>query len=133
MTRVELMRAVVQTGIGGPEVLQLQSRPMPRDPLGDEVLIKLKACGVCYHDLLVRDGRFRHFVELPLVPGHEMAGDVLAIGKSALRVKVGDQVASTNRETCGQCNLCRSGQVSSVKNRKANVPAFLRPKFHIFP
>ncbi|MFI4986497.1 MAG: alcohol dehydrogenase catalytic domain-containing protein, partial [Alphaproteobacteria bacterium] len=74
------MRAVVQTGIGAPEVLQLMARPMPSAPHGDQVLIRVRACGVCYHDLLVRDGTYRHLVQLPLVPGHEMAGDVLATG-----------------------------------------------------
>lgn len=104
------MRAVVQNGIGGPEILQVQSRPTPSPPAGDQVLIRVRAAGVCYHDLLVRDGTFRHLVQLPLIPGHEMAGDVRAIGEAVTRIKVGDQVASTNRETCGHCDLCRSGQ-----------------------
>src|SRR3954447_19345766 len=104
------MRAVVQSGIGGPEVLQVQRWLNPPPPQADQVLIRIRACGVCYHDLLVRDGTFRHLVKLPLVPGHEMAGDVLAIGDAVTRTKVGDQVASTNRETCGHCDLCRTGQ-----------------------
>jgi acryloyl-coenzyme A reductase len=112
------MRAVVQRSIGAPEVLKVESWPTPSQPRGDEVLIHIRAGGVCYHDLLVRDGTYRHLVELPLVPGHEIAGDVLAVGEGATRTKVGDQVASTNRETCGQCDLCRSGQEGLCKNQR---------------
>jgi acryloyl-coenzyme A reductase len=112
------MRAVVQNGIGGPEILQVQSRPTPSPPRGDQVLIRVRAAGVCYHDLLVRDGTFRHLVQLPLIPGHEMAGDVRAIGEAVTRIKVGDQVASTNRETCGHCDLCHSGQEGLCPNQR---------------
>ena len=106
----ETMRAVVQNGIGGPEILRVQEMPMPGPPRGDQVLLRIRATGVCFHDLLVRDGTYRALVKLPLVPGHEMAGDIIAVGEDVTRIKVGDQVASTNRETCGQCDLCRSGQ-----------------------
>jgi D-arabinose 1-dehydrogenase-like Zn-dependent alcohol dehydrogenase len=112
------MRAVVQNGIGGPEILQVQSQPTPSQPRGDQVLIRVRAAGVCYHDLLVRDGTFRDLVQLPLIPGHEMAGDVRAIGEAVTRIKVGDQVASTNRETCGHCDLCRSGQEGLCPNQR---------------
>ena len=112
------MRAVVQRSIGAPEVLKVESWPTPSQPRGDEVLIRIRAGGVCYHDLLVRDGTYRHLVELPLVPGHEIAGDVLAVGEGATRTKVGDQVASTNRETCGQCDLCRTGQEGLCTNQR---------------
>ena len=112
------MRAVVQRSIGAPEVLKVESWPTPSQPRGDEVLIRIRAGGVCYHDLLVRDGTYRHLVELPLVPGHEIAGDVLAVGEGATRIKVGDQVASTNRETCGQCDLCRTGQEGLCTNQR---------------
>jgi D-arabinose 1-dehydrogenase-like Zn-dependent alcohol dehydrogenase len=112
------MRAVIQDGIGPPEILQVRSIPRPAQPRGDQVLIRIRAAGVCYHDLLVRDGTFRHLVHFPLVPGHEMAGDVLAIGEEVTRIKMGDQVASTNRETCGHCDLCRSGQEGICPNQR---------------
>jgi D-arabinose 1-dehydrogenase-like Zn-dependent alcohol dehydrogenase len=118
MAMESTMRAVVQRSVGGPEILRAESWPTPSQPRGDEVLIRIRAGGVCYHDLLVRDGTYRHLVELPLVPGHEMAGDVLAVGDAVTRIKVGDQVASTNRETCGHCNMCRSGQEGLCPNQK---------------
>jgi D-arabinose 1-dehydrogenase-like Zn-dependent alcohol dehydrogenase len=112
------MRAVIQDGTGPPEILRVRSVPVPEQPGGDEVLIRLRAAGVCYHDLLVRDGTYRRLVQFPLVPGHEMAGDVLAVGENVTRIKVGDQVASTNRETCGHCDLCRSGQEGICPNQR---------------
>ena len=118
MASERLMRAVIQDGIGPPEILQVRNVPRPAQPSGDEVLIRLRAAGVCYHDLLVRDGTFRHLVQFPLVPGHEMAGDVLAVGEQVSRISIGDQVASTNRETCGHCDLCRSGQEGLCPNQR---------------
>jgi acryloyl-coenzyme A reductase len=112
------MRAVVQRSIGGPDVLRVESWPTPSQPRGDQVLIRIRAGGVCYHDLLVRDGTFRHLVDLPLVPGHEIAGDVLAIGEEVMRIKVGDQVATTNRETCGHCDLCRTATEGLCPNQR---------------
>src|SRR6202043_760121 len=118
MAMATTMRAVVQRSIGDPDVLRVESWPRPSQPRGDELLIRIRAGGVCYHDLLVRDGTYRHLVEPPLVPGHEMAGDVLAVGERVTRIKVGDQVASTNRETCGHCDLCRSGQEGICPNQR---------------
>ena len=80
-----------------------------RKPQSHDVLIDILYCGVCHSDIHMARNDFG-FSIFPLVPGHEMAGDVLAVGDAVTRIKVGDQVASTNRETCGQCDLCRSGQ-----------------------
>ena len=114
----ETMRAVVQRSIGGPEILQVEDYPAPSQPQDDQVLIRIRAGGVCFHDLLVRDGTYRDRVQLPLVPGHEMAGDVIAVGETVTRIKPGDQVASTNRETCGQCDLCRTGREGMCPNQR---------------
>jgi acryloyl-coenzyme A reductase len=111
------MRAVVQRSIGEPDILRVEDWPKPSKPRDDHVLIHIRAGGVCYHDVLVRDGTYRHLVELPLVPGHEMAGEVLAVGDEVRRIKVGDQVASTNRETCGNCDLCRTATEGLCPNQ----------------
>ena len=114
----QTMRAVVQRSIGGPEVLRVEDYPAPSQPQDDQVLIRIRAGGVCFHDLLVRDGTYRDRVQLPLVPGHEMAGDVIAVGAAVTRIKPGDQVASTNRETCGHCDLCRTGREGMCPNQR---------------
>jgi acryloyl-coenzyme A reductase len=104
-----MMRAVVQHATGPPEILEDTKVPVPSEVTGDRVLLRIKACGVCYHDVLVRDGTFRQRVELPVIPGHELAGEVVAVGEEVQDLEVGDQVASTNRETCGHCRWCRTG------------------------
>jgi len=112
------MKAIVQSVTGPPEVLEMRELPDPGSPERDQVLVHVRACGVCYHDLLVREGIYRQLVNMPLVPGHEIAGDVVAIGPEVTRVRVGDRVTSTNRETCGQCDLCRTGQEGICPNQR---------------
>src|SRR5436309_14352266 len=101
MAMESTMRAVVQRSVGGPEILRAESWPTPSQPRGDEVLIRIRPGGGGYHELLLRDGTYRHLLQRPLVPGHEMAGDVLAVGDAVARIMVRDQVASTTRETRG--------------------------------
>ncbi len=112
------MRAVLQTHIGGLDVLEESGIERPRPPRRDEVLVKVAACGVCFHDVLVRNGTYRKYVELPLIPGHEISGVVEAVGEEVMRISVGQHVASTNRETCGQCGLCRTGVESLCERQR---------------
>ena len=104
------MKAIVQNQTGGPEVLVLQEVPEPELRPAD-VLIRVAACGVCYHDVVVRNGVFRTRVHLPLIPGHEVSGIVEKVGPATRRVKVGDRVCTVQRRyVCGQCRECRSGR-----------------------
>jgi acryloyl-coenzyme A reductase len=80
--------------------------PGPRD-----VVIRVACCGVCAHDVAVCAGTLRAGIVLPCVPGHEIAGIVVAIGSTVTQFAVGDRVAATQRESvCGQCRFCRSGR-----------------------
>lgn len=99
---------VKETGL--PSVLQLQNLPIPK-PEYNEVLIKVHACAVCYHDVVTRNGTFRQGVKLPVIPGHEIAGEVISLGSSVKDFKIGDPVVSTIRShICGNCNYCRNGK-----------------------
>ncbi|HKF14147.1 MAG TPA: NADPH:quinone oxidoreductase family protein [Gaiellaceae bacterium] len=69
------MRAVVLRGTGGPEQLQLEEAPDP-EPGDGEVLVRVRAAGVNFADVLVRQGRYPQPPELPTVPGSEIAGEV---------------------------------------------------------
>lgn len=104
------MKAIVVRRPGGPETLVLETVPDPA-PGPRDVLIEVAACGVCTHDVVVRNGAFRRGVEMPVIPGHEVAGVVRAIGADVRLFAVGDRVASVQRShICGACGYCRTGR-----------------------
>jgi aryl-alcohol dehydrogenase len=74
---------------------------------GDEVLVKLAACGICHTDLIIRDQWYP--VPLPAVLGHEGAGVVEAVGEAISKVQPGDQVA-LSYGSCGACVKCQAGE-----------------------
>ncbi len=84
------MRAVELPAIGAP--LRLTRRPIPEPGTG-EVRVRLEACGVCGSDVFLQKGGFGDAVSLPVIPGHEAAGVVDALGDGVTEVAVGDQVA----------------------------------------
>jgi acryloyl-coenzyme A reductase len=76
-----------------------------------QVVIRVAFCGVCSHDVAVCTGVLRSGIRLPCVPGHEVAGTVVAVGESVGDFSIGDRVATTQREhVCGHCRYCRSGR-----------------------
>src|ERR1700722_16413632 len=75
-----------------------------------QVLIRVHACAVCRTDLHVVDGELTQ-PTLPLVPGHEIVGSVVALGKDAERFRIGDRVGVPWLGwTCGICDFCRLGR-----------------------
>lgn len=74
----------------------------------DEVLIKVRVCGICGTDLHIHEGQF--LAQFPLIPGHEFAGEIVAVGTSVKDVREGDRVAVDNMEMCGYCFYCRRNQ-----------------------
>jgi propanol-preferring alcohol dehydrogenase len=89
----------------------LSARDLPgRDPAPTEVIVQVHACGVCRTDLHVVDGELPH-PKLPLVPGHEIVGEVIATGRAVDRFRVGERVGIPWLGwTCGTCEYCRSGR-----------------------
>jgi 2-desacetyl-2-hydroxyethyl bacteriochlorophyllide A dehydrogenase len=79
--------------------------PVPKD---DEVLIKVKACGMCGTDLKLYHGQYT--ARVPVVPGHEYAGEIVELGKNVRNLKVGQRVVSDPNESCGKCYWCRNHQ-----------------------
>ena len=89
--------------------LRAAELPEPRPDPG-QVLIAVDACGVCRTDLHVVDGELTE-PKLPLVPGHQIVGRVVAAGDGADRYGEGDRVGVPWLGwTCGQCRYCRSGR-----------------------
>jgi propanol-preferring alcohol dehydrogenase len=84
------MRVVELPGVGQP--LRLAERPVP-EPGRGEALVRIEACGVCGSDLFLQKGGFGPQIRMPVVPGHEAAGIVAAVGPDVAEVEPGDQVA----------------------------------------
>ncbi len=90
--------------------LRLEERAGRPEPGPREVLIRVHACGVCRTDLHIVDGDLAG-PKLPLVPGHEIVGTVMAAGREVERLKAGDRVGVPWLGwTCGVCAYCRSGR-----------------------
>jgi NADPH:quinone reductase-like Zn-dependent oxidoreductase len=90
------MRAVVLTGTGGPEVLQVQERPDPAVGAG-EVRIAVRAAGINFADTLARVGLYPDAPKTPCVLGYEVAGEVETVGEGVSEWKVGDRVVAGTR------------------------------------
>jgi propanol-preferring alcohol dehydrogenase len=78
-------------------------------PAGEQILIRVAACGVCRTDLHVADGELPD-IRCPVTPGHEVVGTVVAAGEQVTRFRPGDRVGVPwLGHTCGVCEYCRSG------------------------
>lgn len=80
----------------------------------NEVLIKIEACGVCHSQLHGIEGDWKDIgipPSLPTVPGHELVGKVVEIGKNVTKFKVGDRAGITPLlEACKECQYCKEGK-----------------------
>ncbi|XP_067314494.1 synaptic vesicle membrane protein VAT-1 homolog-like [Pseudorasbora parva] len=85
------MRAVVLTGFGGLNKLKVTKKPMP-EPQEGEVKIRVKACGLNFLDLMVRQGNIDNPPKTPLVPGFECSGIVENVGENTQGFEIGDRV-----------------------------------------
>jgi 2-desacetyl-2-hydroxyethyl bacteriochlorophyllide A dehydrogenase len=72
------------------------------------VVVAVAGCGICGTDLHILDGEFAP--TLPVVPGHEFAGEVVEVGREVTEIAVGDQVAVDPSLHCGECYYCRRGR-----------------------
>ncbi len=111
------MYAAVLHQTGPASAFRLESVPIP-EPGAGEVLVRVKACGVSYRDVVERNGTYRRDVTFPLVMGLEIAGVIEAVGPGALRLAVGDRVCSKAFSSCGNCRWCRSGRETTCRARK---------------
>ena len=86
-------------------------------PAAGEVLVKVAATGICHTDLDILHGRY--LSAYPVVPGHEIAGTVVALGASVSDIAVGARVAIDPMIPCGHCRSCRAGRPSLCANLQA--------------
>jgi alcohol dehydrogenase, propanol-preferring len=112
------MRAMQIIEWGKP--LEMREYPDP-EPHGEEVLLRVESAGVCHSDVHIWDGRFdlgdgkeislaSRGVDLPFTMGHEIAGEVVALGPQAAGVAVGAKVVAYPWIGCGECEVCKKGE-----------------------
>jgi 2-desacetyl-2-hydroxyethyl bacteriochlorophyllide A dehydrogenase len=107
------MRAVVIPEVDKVEIARLDDPvPGPR-----EVVVQVAGCGICGTDLHILKGEFAP--TLPIVPGHEFAGEVVAVGSEVDELRVGDSVAVDPTLNCGECYQCRLGRFNLCENWRA--------------
>ena len=107
------MKAVV---IEQPRELRVVSVEDPV-PEPDEVLIEVKAAGVCGTDVHIYEGEFT--CTYPLIPGHEFAGKVIEVGSEVTELSPGQRVAVEPNVPCGKCFYCRRNQQHFCRDLKA--------------
>lgn len=99
------------------EKLKLVTIPEPI-PSPVEVLIKVHACGVCRTDLHIVDGELPH-PKFPIIPGHQIVGEIKAIGNSVKELQVGQRIGVPwLGSTCGHCHFCLSERENLCDNAK---------------
>ena len=107
------MRAMVLERPG--ESLKYKTVPVPQ-PAPGQVLIRVKACGVCRTDLHILDGELDK-PKLPLIMGHEIVGAVVGTGPNVTMVELGDAVGVPwLGYTCGRCRYCLKGKENLCEN-----------------
>jgi len=105
MVMTRIMKAAVVTQSNE---IKIKEIPIP-EIQDDEVLIRVKVCGICGTDYSIYTGKYsREF--LPLVPGHEFSGVVTEVGKQVKNIFVGDRVTADINLSCGICFYCSRGQ-----------------------
>jgi len=107
------MRAIQVTRKGGPFELVERDLPQPRR---GEVRVKVQACGVCHSDSIAKEGLFPN-VPFPIVPGHEIAGVIDAVGEGVIGWTAGTRVGvGWFGGHCGRCEPCRRGDLVDCRN-----------------
>jgi L-iditol 2-dehydrogenase len=110
------MKALVKTQ-KGKGFVELRDVPEPVAGPG-EVLIEVKACGICGTDVQVLHDEFPYWP--PVILGHEFSGEIVELGPGASLYKVGDRVVGEpHTQACGQCYLCRTGNIQICKSKRS--------------
>ena len=101
------MKAAVIHGFGQP--LHIEEVPV-KEPGENQILVKVIACGVCHTDLHACEGDWPAKPKMPLIPGHEALGYVVALGHDVKHIKEGDIVGVPwLYSACGHCDYCYTG------------------------
>jgi L-iditol 2-dehydrogenase len=107
------MKALLLTA---PSKLEFVDFPEPK-PADDEVVVRVRACGICGSDIHGWDGSSGRR-NPPLIMGHEASGEIVEIGPRVSAWKPGDRVTFDSTIYCGVCRYCREGHVNLCENRR---------------
>ncbi len=103
--------------ITGPNVSRVRNVNL-KEPGNNEVLIKVRACGICGTDIHMFKGDVK-LAEYPIVPGHEFSGEVISVGNNVKDFSEGDRVAVDPNIACGGCYYCKMGMPNFCENWRA--------------
>jgi len=115
------MKAIVFHDVGQIELTEI---PIPQVTQPDDVLLKVKAVGICGSDIKIIEGK--HHFKPNTVLGHEFCGEVVKVGSHVQHVKIGDRVAIDNNIRCGFCSFCRMGLTSQCVEIKTSALGVMR-------
>ncbi|MBN2043056.1 MAG: alcohol dehydrogenase catalytic domain-containing protein [Candidatus Aenigmarchaeota archaeon] len=91
-----------------------REKPVPKD---NELLVKVHSCGICGSDLV----EWYRLPRAPLIPGHELGGEIAETGEIVTDFKAGDRVFVAPKIGCGECRYCRKGHQSVCPNVKKRL------------
>lgn len=111
-----MMRAAVLHAPGPPDAFAIEEVPIPA-PGPDDVLVRVRACGVSYRDVVERNGTYKRDTSFPAILGLEISGTVEAVGAGVVDLAAGNHVCSKAFISCGRCRLCRSGRETTCPRR----------------
>lgn len=110
------MQALYKTarGVGN---LELREAPVP-SPRANEVLLEIKAAGICGTDIHIKHDEFPYWP--PVILGHEFSGVVVEAGSTVADYRPGDRVvAEPHTGACGKCALCRTGHIEICESKRS--------------
>lgn len=82
----------------------------------DEILVKVKACGICGTDIHTYKVGKTSPSRKPAILGHEFSGEIVEVGQSVAGLKAGDKIVGTGYRACGKCHWCQTGQADRCPN-----------------
>jgi len=100
----------------GPSTFEVVEKAIP-SPTANEVVIRVKACGICGSDIHGMDGSSGRRIP-PVVMGHEASGVIESVGADVSRLSVGDRVTFDSTVFCNQCHYCKQGRFNLCDDRQ---------------
>lgn len=99
-----------------PGETRVTALPEPQ-PDPDDVLIRVRAGGICGTDIHIFKGEYE--ARYPLIPGHEFSGEVAAVGSNVTRFRIGDRVTADPNIPCNRCSFCQRNEPNQCRHLKA--------------